>query len=333
LKYSREKEIARKAVIEAGVLTRAIQSEMVGEGALYKGDKSPVTVADYCGQALICRAINRVFPGDTIVGEEDSAFLTLPENKEILGRLVHYTGQALGKKVSGEEACRWIEIGAGRAGGRFWTLDPVDGTKGFIRGEQYAVALALIEEGEVKVGLLACPNLPSRPGETGGGVCFTAVRGEGAFCFSIDGGEERKISVSRQSDSSEAKMVESVEAGHANHSGQAAAAKALGISKEPVRLDSQAKYGIVARGEAEIYLRMPTPAKPDYRENIWDHAAGVLIVEEAGGRVTDVHGKALDFTKGDKLAENRGVVVTNGLLHEKVLGAISSGVRDAPIMA
>ena len=75
-----------------------------------------------------------------------------------------------------------------------------------------------------------------------------------------------------------------------------------------MRLDSQAKYAVVARGEAEAYLRLPTRA--DYREKIWDHAAGVLIVEEAGGTVTDITGRPLEFTHGRDLAANRGVIVT-----------------------
>ena len=71
---------------------------------------------------------------------------------------------------------------------------------------------------------------------------------------------------------------------------------------------------------ADVYLRLPTRA--DYREKIWDHAAGALIVTEAGGRVTDVDGRPLDFTRGSSLLDNRGVLATNGLLHDRVLKAI-----------
>jgi 3'(2'), 5'-bisphosphate nucleotidase len=100
----------------------------------------------------------------------------------------------------------------------------------------------------------------------------------------------------------------------------------LGITLPSVRLDSQAKYGVVARGEAAIYLRLPSPKTPDYRERIWDHAAGVLLVEEAGGQVTDALGADLDFGQGRKLFNNRGVVVSNGHLHAAILSAISTGM-------
>jgi 3'(2'), 5'-bisphosphate nucleotidase len=87
-------------------------------------------------------------------------------------------------------------------------------------------------------------------------------------------------------------------------------------------MDSQAKYGIVARGEATIYLRVPSPSEKDYREKIWDHAAGSIIAEEAGGKVTDVLGRPLDFSCGAKMKKNQGVIVTNGILHDVVLEAL-----------
>ena len=62
-----------------------------------------------------------------------------------------------------------------------WTIDPIDGTKGFLRGEQYAVCVSLIADAQVKVGVIGCPNLPIDPAhpEQGTGVIFKAVRGQG----------------------------------------------------------------------------------------------------------------------------------------------------------
>ncbi len=99
---------------------------------------------------------------------------------------------------------------------------------------------------------------------------------------------------------------------------------ALGITQPSLRLDSQAKYGVVARGDAAIYLRLPSPRTPEYRERIWDHAAGALIVEEAGGRVTDALGTDLDFSRGRQLSQNRGIVVSNGFLHSVILDEIQN---------
>jgi 3'(2'), 5'-bisphosphate nucleotidase len=55
---------------------------------------------------------------------------------------------------------------------------------------------------------------------------------------------------------------------------------------------------------------------------VWDHAAGTIIVEEAGGRVTDFSGQRLDFVSGPKMTHNRGIVVTNGVIHAAMLAAI-----------
>lgn len=67
-----------------------------------------------------------------------------------------------------------------------WTIDPIDGTKGFLRGEQYAVCLALIVDAQVKVGVIGCPNLPvSATGPNRKGCIFVAVRGHGVEQVSV----------------------------------------------------------------------------------------------------------------------------------------------------
>jgi 3'(2'), 5'-bisphosphate nucleotidase len=119
------------------------------------------------------------------------------------------------------------------------------------------------------------------------------------------------------------RFAESVESAHSDQAGHAVLARAIGISAPPLRMDSQAKYGALARGDAALYLRLPSPDAPGYREKIWDHAAGSLIVEEAGGRVTDAEGRPLDFAGGRAMTGNRGVVASNGELHERVLAALA----------
>src|SRR5690606_7597829 len=106
------------------------------------------------------------------------------------------------------------------------------------------------------------------------------------------------VRVSDTSSTMSARFCESVESGHSDQSASQQIAQRLGITAQPLRLDSQAKYAMVARGDAQIYLRLPTRA--DYRECIWDHAAGMLTVQQAGGTVTDVDGKPLDFSQGKR---------------------------------
>ena len=320
--YDKELEIAIGAVREAARVCQSIQSSIT-QDVLEKEDRSPVTAADFGSQAIICRALALAFPDDPVIGEEGADELRQPSNVEFLDRITAEL-RDIGIDATGEQICEWIDRGGSQQFcNRFWTLDPIDGTKGFLRGQQYAISLALIIEGRIDVAILCCPNLSFdvEKSATTNGSLFVAVRGQGATAISgEDANITRPLRVSSTSELSQTRFCESVESGHSAHGKAAAAAEQLGITKPPVRLDSQAKYAVVGRGEADIYLRLPTRA--DYNEKIWDHAGGVLIVEEAGGKVTDVTGRPLDFTHGRELIKNRGVVVSNGLLHDPILDAL-----------
>lgn len=321
--YENERQVAIEAVMLASRLCRGVRETLVSDETLAKKDKSPVTVADYGAQALVSAALAEAFPHDPLVGEEDAADLRSAENAELREKVVVAVAQ-VSPDLSEAQILAAIDRGnyAGGGSGRHWTLDPIDGTKGFLRNEQYAVALALIEEGEVVLGVLGCPNLSTDfrvpEGETG--CIFVAVKGEGAFQLTSAGGAARQIQVTQVADPAQASFCESVESGHSSHGHAAEIAALLGVVAAPIRMDSQAKYASVARGDASIYLRLPTRA--GYEEKIWDHAAGLIVIEEAGGQVTDTAGKPLDFSIGRTLRENTGVVATNGKLHAQVLAAV-----------
>lgn len=321
--FEQELEVALAAVRQASEVCAAIQAEITPD-TLAKQDKSPVTVADYSSQALICRALRDGFRADPVIAEEDAAELRLPEQAtfldKVLGHLAH-----TGILATRDAVCDWIDIGGtAEFRPRYWTLDPIDGTKGFLRGEQYAVSLALVINGEIVLGTLGCPNLPFNSQKKG--TLFYAVKGAGAFMAPLDGSvAPARITVSPATDRSTLRFCESVESGHSKQDTAAIIAQRLGITAAPVRMDSQAKYGVVARGEAHVYLRLPT--KADYREKIWDHAGGVLVVTEAGGTVTDVSGKPLEFTHGRELTNNRGVIATTGNIHDEVVAAYAEATR------
>lgn len=316
--YDQELRVAEASVREAAALCRCVRAE-VSPDVLAKRDKSPVTVADFGSQALVALALQQAFPSDPLVAEEDGAELRAPAQSALLDSVVRHL-RTLRPETDTTSALAWIDLGGGNSCSRFWTLDPIDGTKGFLRNEQYAVALALLIDGRPTVAALACPNLKV-DGFSAPGAVFLAQRGQGARVLPLDGeAPARTIHVSDLSDPSTARFCESVESGHSSQNDSASIAAHLNLTADPVRLDSQAKYGVVALGGAEIYLRLPTRA--DYREKIWDHAAGSLVIEEAGGLVTDIDGRPLDFTLGRSLDQNRGIIATNGPLHEPVLSAL-----------
>lgn len=320
LPLAAERQAALDAVRLASLVCQEVQSRLVAGATLEKGDKSPVTVADFAAQAIVSHALGAAFPAIPMIGEEDAAALREPGNAALKAKVVAAV-QAVMPGLGEDTILGAIDRGthAGGPTGRFWTLDPIDGTKGFLRLEQYAVALALIEDGEVVLGVLGCPNLPRSGGATGGSL-FVGVKGQGAFERGLDDVAERAIRVSGEADPARARFSESVESGHTKQDDSAKVAEKLGITAPPVRMDSQAKYATVARGDASIYLRLPTRA--DYVERIWDHAAGWRVITEAGGRVTDVRGEPLDFGRGRGLEANKGVVATNGLLHDRVVAVV-----------
>ena len=296
----------------AGICTQ-VQAQLVSEDTLVKKDRSPVTVADFASQALICTALKENFPQISIVGEEDAADLRQAENSELLEKINGFLAD-----WTQEEVLNGIDYGNGEPEEEFWTLDPIDGTKGFLRGQQYAMALALIRNGKPVLGVLGCPNL----GENG--TLMYAIQGEGAFSADLYSDDFKQVQVARGGSDAPVRFLESVESGHSDHGLQGVIKGAFGDRAQSVRYDSQVKYAVLSRGEADVYLRLPNPSSPDYREKIWDHAAGAIIVQEAGGTVTDIAGNDLDFSAGKKLINNRGVVVTNGPLHDEIIALIQN---------
>ncbi|KAI9925207.1 hypothetical protein ASPWEDRAFT_120950 [Aspergillus wentii DTO 134E9] len=350
MSYQQERYIAELAVQRATLLTQKVFHEKA-KGTVSKDDKSPVTIGDFGAQALIIQAIRKNFPEDEIVAEEEAS--SLREDKALsaeIWRLVQdikledaESDNLLGGPLPSEETMLdIIDQGksVGGSKGRIWALDPIDGTKGFLRGGQYAVCLGLMVDGDVKVGAIGCPNLPvddaalsagigaDQTDAAGNGVLFSTIQGEGSISRPLTNNklaESKPISMRPVPDVSQAVFCEGVEAAHSAQGDNAAVAQLLGITASSVRLDSQAKYCSIARGAGDIYLRLPV--KKDYQEKIWDHAAGDLLVREAGGQVTDIYGQRLDFSKGRTLAANKGVVAAPKALQDQVIGAVKTVLK------
>jgi 3'(2'), 5'-bisphosphate nucleotidase len=322
--YQAEAFFAVEAVQQAARLCLQIEAELVLD-AMTKDDRSPVTVADFASQAVTARRLDSAFPRDPLVAEEGSSALRQAEQAEQLTQVTKFVGRQF-PQAGEDEVCDWIDRGAGLPAGRFWTLDPIDGTKGFLRGDHYAVALALIESGQVVLGALACPHLGPEldPGVRGQGATLLAVRGEGAWAGGLDSPPSRRLRVSPVSEVAEARLLRSYESGHTDVAQIEAISSLLGLRQPARRMDSQAKFAVVAGANGELILRLLSPQRLDYREKIWDQAAGSVVVEEAGGRVTDLAGKGLNFGAGRLLANNIGVLVSNRRLHEPLLRAIAA---------
>ncbi|CAL0328897.1 unnamed protein product [Lupinus luteus] len=368
-KYARELEVAVRIVHVACALCEKVQEKLLAttnDLIASKDDDSLVTVADLSVQATVSWLLSETFGVQNveIVAEEDIQTITKDDSAGLLEAVVNTVNESLASaskyglqspetNLGTSEVLKVISRcnSSGGPSGKHWVLDPVDGTLGFVRGDQYAVALALIEDGQVVLGVLGCPNYPvktewlnyhyqyhqttSQSSQTtlnqcGKGCVLYATKGSGkAWLQSLSSGDKmlewpncaRLIRVSSTDDPALATLCEPVERANSNHSFTAGLAHSVGLRKQPLRVHSMVKYAAIARGDAEIFMKF---AKSGYKEKIWDHAAGVVIVEEAGGVVTDAGGRALDFSKGMYLEGlDRGIVACSGVrLHEKLIDAV-----------
>ncbi|KAF3679300.1 3'(2'),5'-bisphosphate nucleotidase [Capsicum chinense] len=341
MSYDKQLAAAKNAASLAARLCQKVQKVLLQADVQSKSDKSPVTVADYGSQAVVSVVLQKELGSASfsLVAEEDSGDLRKKEGKETLRRIIELVNETLASDGTYDNAPLFEEdvlaaIDSGRSeggpSGQHWVLDPIDGTKGFLRGDQYAIALGLLDEGKVVLGVLACPNLPlaslashnPQDDQEKVGCLFYAQVGSGTYMQSLDGSTPIKVHVTDLDNPEEASFFESFEAAHSLHDLSSLIAKKLGVRAPPVRIDSQAKYGALSRGDGAIYLRFPHKG---YREKIWDHAAGYLVVAEAGGVVSDAAGNPLDFSKGRYLDLHEGIIVTN----QKLMPALLKAVKDS----
>lgn len=361
--YSKELEIASLAVQRAALLTKTIIAA-VDKGTMDKSDNTPVTIADFAAQALIIGAIHHAFPADSFVGEESAA--TLRQDPQLLERvweLVSSTrlddadSEALLMAPPTREAMLdLIDLGGkgdgGRsssASGRMWVLDPVDGTATFMRGQQYAVCLALIEDGKQKLGVLGCPNLrvdstaATAAGQQvhedvvdrdGYGLMLSAVAGQGVFLRPLGRGNLAPATPipprlrDADLDLRDLRFVDCRAAKSTDFDKHGSLAAQFGAPWPPDTdlWSSQMRYVAIAVGGCNALVKIPR--RGSYRSSLWDHAGGMLIAEEVGCRITDLDGKPIDCGLGRTLAGAYGMVVAPERVHSRVLSAAQALIRE-----
>ncbi|CAN1854265.1 PAP-specific phosphatase HAL2-like [Linum perenne] len=382
-KFSKELEIAVRAVQMACSLCQKVQHDLITKAqdqVQSKDDNSPVTVADWSVQATVSWILCSVLGSSnvSIIAEEDVQSLSKTRAAGLLESVVQTVNECLSEASrfgfqppeSPLDALQVLDSISHCTSTRsprsstFWALDPVDGTLGFVRGDQYAVALSLIQDGEVVVGVLGCPNYPmrkewlgyhhryhrivSRLAPPGGGdsqswdkgCVVYAKRGSGeAWMQPLVQDQKslvwpnfaKRVRVSTVDNPELATFCEPVEKANSSHSFTAGLAQSVGLRKEPLRVYSMVKYATIARGHAEVFMKF---ARTGYKEKIWDHAAGVVIVQEAGGVVTDAGGRPLDFSGGGAYLEglDRGIIASSGAeLHGKIIEAVDASWNSSSL--
>ncbi|KAL1962617.1 hypothetical protein VTN77DRAFT_9331 [Rasamsonia byssochlamydoides] len=357
--YAKELEIACLAVQRAALLTKTIIAA-VDKGAMDKSDNTPVTIADFASQALIISAIHHAFPADTFVGEESAA--TLRQDPELLERVWELVSSTklddldsealLASPPTREAMLDTIDLGGkgdGCSSKRMWVLDPVDGTATFMRGQQYAVCLALIEDGQQKVGVLGCPNLridstttTTTTGQVhedivdkdGYGLMLSAVAGQGAFLRPLGRGALAPAQPipPRHRDAaielSDLRFVDCKAAKSTDFDKHGVLASQFGAPWPPDTdlWSSQMRYVAIAVGGCNALIKIPR--KKSYRSSLWDHAGGMLIAQEVGCTITDLDGKPIDCGLGRTLEGAYGMVVAPEKVHSQVLRAAQALIGE-----
>lgn len=342
--YSKELQIACLAVQRAALLTKKLIAA-VDKGSLDKSDDTPVTIADFGAQSLIIAAIHNAFPDDEIVGEEDSK--TLRAQPDLLERtwdLVSSTRledeeseRLLTAPSSRDEMLRLIDLGAlgnCKPRGRTWVLDPVDGTATFMRGQQYAVCLGLVEDGKQKLGVTGCPNLNLESGSVhenladraGHGVMIFAVDGQGAWLGQLGTGSllpaTRLEPKSQITEFHDIQFVDCKAATSSNYELHGELAERFGAPWPP-RTDlwsAQLRYIAIAVGGCNVLIKIPR--KASYRSKVWDHVGGMLIATELGCQVSDLKGNPVDCSLGRTLEGCEGMIIAPKSIHGSLVKAV-----------
>ncbi|CAL5072156.1 unnamed protein product [Urochloa decumbens] len=343
-----------------------------GKSILEKNDQTPVTIADFGVQALVSLELQKLFPSIPLVAEEDSASLRSSKaDDDSSDVLVESIFSAVADKVSNsgspltqDDVLRAIDRGGKDAvsfdsnPATYWVLDPIDGTRGFLRGDDalYVVGLALVVNGKVTVGVMGCPNWTNdtianeKDGSSaacnGRGILMVSHLGCGTWsrCLSAEIGQFTVapdiwkrcfvdpcsvVHMARYCipDSQTWDMIP-LSVLFNSTTGESDPRNENEILLLSVFCGSLCKYLTVASGRASVFVLR---ARPTTQIKSWDHAVGVICVQEAGGQISDWSGEPLDLaadlTSRRIIYPSGGVLVTNGALHDKLVEMISANYK------
>lgn len=327
------KTVALEAVEKASIVVKPLNRNV----ALSKSvDLSPVTLADYVSQLIINYHLKSLELSFAIYSEEDfNDYMLLSKDSQT--QIIDLFNSAMGLSIRHKDVEDLLNFKKAKPDSTQdfkWTIDPIDGTKGYIRNQQYCVCVSLIYKDEVVLGVIGAPNL--NPNNTNfeckkneDGIVIYAEKNKGTFMRNLNSlSEFIKINTSKKTNIEDCLLCQSVDKNHGNkgliNTFMSQCNPNL-YSNKIVEMDSQCKYLIVAMGLADIYLRVPLSVKNEggdshYVEKVWDHAPGYLIVKEAGGIVSDINGNDLVFNVGKRLEKNKGIIAANNsTVHQNAL--------------
>ncbi|MFO0826653.1 MAG: inositol monophosphatase family protein [Phycisphaerales bacterium] len=309
-------------------VTRAAVSfaERLGpRGTASKSDASPVTAADLAIQALLVTGLRDAYGGSgmprggagEVVGEESTAVFSGVDG-DALRAGVHELVRSVRPELAPRAIDDAIDAGVGSGHGeRQWIIDPIDGTRGYLSGQQYCVCLAYVERGVVEFGAAGCPRLGER------GLVVAAARGAGAWAWDgLDHSATPRRLEARRSASRVVTASESPEASDRARRRLRGLATALGAEFAARPMESQCKFVLVATGDVDLAVRFPPRSGGAAKDMVWDYAGAVVMAEEAGATMTDCRGAPLRFGAGRAIDRNFGVLCAAPWAHARAVDRI-----------
>lgn len=298
-------EIVAESVLLAAKTARDALTRPEGVVRSRKQDHSVVTAADLACQTILLTAVAQVLPSERVLAEESAGPL---KDSVFSGQVRELVEDAFHRPVAEGEILDAIEYRGNPNANTVWFVDPIDGTRGYLEGLHYAVAIARVVDGAPEHSWLAVPMVSDGALSEATGKLFKAVRGEGATYRSIEEGEWQTLP-NRHTPPDDRLAIVASRAHDTVHLPRTVNQKKWGV--ELLSMDSQAKYAALAIGRADLYPRKPSRWFGHFF--CWDHAAGALLVSETGGVVTDLAGKAMDWTRGERLNDNRGIFAASSV--------------------
>jgi len=299
--YHKELKLATEIVNTASKITEWFRQ--VGFQSYQKEDDSPVTVADYATQIYIINKIMEQFPEDQIIAEEDDgSFIDDMAKRSIISC---YEALNIGGNINIEKSLMKKD----KYSKRQWTVDPIDGTKGYQKDLSYAIGIGFMINSNPKICAIAVPNYKKF-----GTAIFIAEKDKGSK-FAINISEFKPIKVSHQSHFKQAKLCHSL---HYDEPWVMDFAKRAEITSF-IQIDSMAKFCMIADGSADLYVKPMNPS----RSFAWDFLPGILLVQEAGGTVTDLRGNKIEFNNDKCIVSTPGLIASNSIIHDDIIAKLT----------
>ncbi|MFX0137964.1 MAG: 3'(2'),5'-bisphosphate nucleotidase CysQ [Candidatus Hodarchaeota archaeon] len=295
--FKKELKLAVELVRKATEITEWFREK--GIASFLKSDQSPVTMADFASQIYIVSKLNDYFPDDEIIAEEENIDYINLKAENLIKQCFDELGIEELKLIKENITYR------GKSSQRQWTIDPIDGTAGYLEGLSYAVGIGLMINSLPKICAIGVPNYNKKSL-----AIFTAKEGQGAQ-VSYDNKDFKTVRVSQREDIEKIRLCHSL---HYDKPWVLNFAQNIGI-RNFIQIDSMAKFCMVADGSADLYIK-PLDAA---RSFTWDFMPGDLIVREAGGDITDLDGNRLNFKKEKCLWTAPGIIASNGVIQKKIL--------------